>query len=49
VIPLLGDRFVVRKIGVTVFGNEEKEIPVDGWGLDDLVVEIGRASCRERV
>jgi hypothetical protein len=44
VIPLLGDRFVVRKIGVTVFGNEEKEIPVDGWGLDDLVVERVRAA-----
>jgi hypothetical protein len=44
VIPVLGDRFVVRKIGVTVFGNEEKEIPVDGWGLDDLVVERVRAA-----
>jgi hypothetical protein len=44
VIPVLGDRFVVKKIGITVFGNEEKEIPVDNWGLDDLVVERVRAA-----
>jgi len=39
VIPLLGDRFSVQNIGLTVFGNEYKEIKVDNWGLDELVVE----------
>ena len=29
VFPLLGDRFSVKKIGLTVFGNEFKEISVD--------------------
>jgi hypothetical protein len=44
VIPLIGDRFAVKKIGITVFGNEYKEIPIDNWGLDDLVVERVRAA-----
>jgi hypothetical protein len=45
VFPLLGDRFGVKKIGITVFGNEFKEITVDNWGLDDLVVERVRAAA----
>jgi len=44
VFPLLADRFGVKKIGITVFGNEFKEITVDNWGLDDLVVERVRAA-----
>lgn len=44
VISLLGDRFIVKKVGATVFGNENKEVPVDGFGLDDLVVERVRAA-----
>jgi hypothetical protein len=44
VIPVIGERFVVKKIGITVFGNEEKNVPVDNWGLDDLVVERVRAA-----
>ena len=44
VFPLLADRFQVRKIGITVFGNEFKQITVDNWGLDDLVVERVRAA-----
>jgi hypothetical protein len=45
VISLIGDRFAVKKIGITVFGNEEKEIPADDWKLDDLVVERVRAAA----
>jgi hypothetical protein len=44
VFPLLGDQFEIRKIGITVFGNEFKQITVDNWGLDDLVVERVRAA-----
>jgi hypothetical protein len=44
VFPLLGDRFAVKKIGITVFGNEDTEIPIAGWGLDDLVVARVRAA-----
>lgn len=44
VFPLLGDQFGIRKIGISVFGNEFKQITVDNWGLDDLVVERVRAA-----
>jgi hypothetical protein len=44
VIPAVGDLFAVKKIGLTVFGNEEAEVPVDAWGLDDLVVARVRAA-----
>jgi hypothetical protein len=42
VVPALGDQFVVQKIGLTVFGNERTEVPVN-WGFDDLVVARVRA------
>jgi hypothetical protein len=45
VIPALGDTFVVQKVGLTIFGNEETEVPVDGWGFDDLVVARVRAAA----
>jgi hypothetical protein len=45
VIPLIGDHFAVRKIGITIFGNESNQIPIDNWGLDDLVVERVRAAA----
>jgi hypothetical protein len=45
VIPVIGDRFVVQTIGLTVFGNERAEVPIDRWGLDDLVVARVRAAA----
>jgi hypothetical protein len=45
VIPAIGDQFVVQKVGLTVFGNEETEIPVPAWNLDDLVVARVRAAA----
>lgn len=45
VIPAIGDQFMVQKIGITVFGNEETEIPIPAWGLDDLVVARVRAAA----
>jgi hypothetical protein len=44
VFPLLGDQFGVKKIGMTVFGNEFKAVKVDNWGLDDFAVERLRAA-----
>lgn len=44
VIPALGDLFMVRKIGITVFGNEQSEVPVP-WGIDDLIVARVRAAA----
>ena len=44
VIPALGDQFVVQKVGLTVFGNERTEVPID-WSLNDLVVARVRAAA----
>ena len=48
VIPHLGDRFAVQTIGLTVFGNDLKEVPIESWGLDDLVVARVRAAAGTR-
>lgn len=45
VISALGGRFAVQHIGLTVFGNELTEVPVESWGLDDLVVARVRAAA----
>ncbi|MHC4051120.1 hypothetical protein [Bradyrhizobium sp. 25ACV] len=36
VISVIGERYSVQKFGLTIFENEEAEVPID-WGLDDLV------------
>jgi hypothetical protein len=38
VVSQLGEKFTVRKIGYTVLGNEENEVPVESWHIDDLIV-----------
>lgn len=38
VVSQLGEKFTVRKIGYTVFGNEENEVPIESWHIDDLVL-----------
>jgi hypothetical protein len=43
VISAIGE-FVVQRIGLTVFGNEYTEVPIEGWGIDDLVVTRVRAA-----
>jgi hypothetical protein len=45
VIPHIGDRLVVQTIGVMAFGNDLKEVPIESWGLDDLVVARVRAAA----
>jgi hypothetical protein len=45
VIPHIGDHFVVQTIGVMAFGNDLKEVPMESWGLDDLVVARVRAAA----
>ena len=44
VIPAVGDKFFVKHIGLTVFGNELTEAPIESWGLDDLIVARARAA-----
>jgi len=43
IVSVLEDRFAVQKFGLTIFEGEESAVPVDGWGLDDLVVARVRA------
>lgn len=43
VISAVEDRFAVQKFGLTIFETEESAVPVNGWGLDDLVVARIRA------
>jgi hypothetical protein len=38
VISAVGDRFSVQKFGLTIFANEKTFVPIDNWGLDDLVI-----------
>jgi hypothetical protein len=45
VIPAVGDKFFVKHIGLTVFGNELTEAPIESWGLDDLAVARVRAAA----
>jgi hypothetical protein len=37
VVSRLGETFTVKKVGIVVFQNEENEVTVDSWRLDDLV------------
>jgi hypothetical protein len=44
VISAIGDRFWVEKFGVTVFETEVNDVPIEDWGLDDLVLARVRAT-----
>jgi len=36
---------VIQKVGLTVFGNEYSEVPIDSWGLDELAVARVRSAA----
>jgi hypothetical protein len=44
VIAATENLFTVRQVGLTVFGNDEAEVPVS-WGLDDLIFARARAAA----
>ena len=48
VIPHLRDRFAMQTIGLTAFGNDLKEVPIESWGLDDLAAARVRAAAGTR-
>jgi hypothetical protein len=48
VISAVGSKFALQKVGITVFGNELKEIPATSWGLDDAVASKVRAVLGQR-
>ena len=48
VIPHIGEHFEVQSVGLTMFGNDLKEIPIESWGLDDLTVARVHAAAGPR-
>ena len=38
VVSAIGHSFTVKTIGLMVFGNEEKEVAIDSWGIENLMV-----------
>jgi hypothetical protein len=49
VIPHIGESFLLQSFGITVFGNELKKVPIESWGLDDLLVARVRAAAGPHV
>jgi hypothetical protein len=54
VISHLGEKFNVRQIGLTVFGNESNEVAVESWRVDDLVAAriagaLGKRASVQRI
>ena len=45
IIPALGNRLSLQHVGLTVFGNELTDVPIEAWGLDDVVVARVRAAA----
>ena len=45
VIAAAGDRFMMKKIGFTVFSSETAVAPIEGWGLNDLIVARVRVAA----
>jgi hypothetical protein len=37
VVSAIGDTLFLRKVGITIFGNEQNTAPVDSWHIDDVV------------
>lgn len=48
IISALGDRFAVKKLGITIFNNDERDFPADAWGVDDAVVSTVRGVVGQR-
>jgi hypothetical protein len=48
IVSALGDRFTVKKPGITVFNNDERSFPTDAWGIDDAVVNTIRGVVGKR-
>ena len=49
VLSTIGHSFTVKTIGLMVFGNEEKQVAIDSWGIDNLVVNRIRAHIGSQV
>jgi len=45
VIVSVGDEFMVKKLGLNLFNNKETVVPIENWGLNDLVFARVRAAA----
>ena len=49
VIAAAGNPIGLKKVGITVFGNEYSELASDPWGIDEFIVARVRAAAGPRV
>jgi hypothetical protein len=45
VMAAAGSKIGLKKVGITMFGNEYSEVPSDAWGIDDLITARVRAAA----
>jgi hypothetical protein len=48
IVSAIGDKLYLRKVGVTVFGNESQERAIDSWRIDDLMTAKLRSALAGR-
>ena len=48
VISAIGQKLGVKKVGITVFGNEYTDVPIDSWQIDDHVSQKVSAILAKR-
>src|SRR5262245_59514877 len=48
IVSAIGDKFYVREVGLTVFGNASRDFPIDSWGIDDLMIGRIRTALAPR-
>lgn len=46
-ISIVGETFYVKRVGFTVFGNEEAKFPIAGWKIDDRVAAVVTRSLQK--
>jgi len=48
IVSAIGDKFYLRKVGFTVFGNESQDFAADSWGIDELMTSKLHAALADR-
>jgi hypothetical protein len=49
VVSAIGDVFTMKKVGIIVFQNEERTVPIDSWHIDDAVIAKAAAVLGKRL
>src|SRR5262249_30216245 len=48
IVSAIGSKFELSKVGVIPFLDKKEELPIDSWGMDDLVIAKARALLSRR-